>query len=139
MFHTLSKSNQHEKQDFDTSGRFAMFTGFLILPVIGAMILLLSALVIVTFAKPSQLEGLHLISYYLNVATIPYLIFAFYAWIKRKRFLPLLMIIFFGTYGLLSIAYTIQGVENEFFNIVTNVIWVVYFVISKRVKATFTE
>lgn len=128
----------NEKQSFNTNHPFAFISGFLILPAISAVLMFLFSIYLVINSNFSQLEGLNLIAYVLHIIFIPYLFVGLYYWFKRKRFVPILMAIFFGTQALMSVGYMIYGIENEFMNVAVNLIWVIYFFKSQRVKETFT-
>jgi len=135
----LAQSNQNGTKRFDTSGSYAWIGGFLILPALATVVMFISSVLIVMISNPSTLGGLNLIMYVLSVLLIPYIIFIFYNWVKRKLLLPLLMVIFFSIQAAISIGYMVLGLENEFINVFLNLIWAIYFIRSIRVKETFTE
>lgn len=132
---SLYQSN--EKQSFNTNHPFAIISGFLILPAVSALLMFVFSIFFVTNGNPTQLEGLNLIAYILHVIFIPYLFISFYCWYKRKRIVRILMTVFFAIQALLSVAYMIYGVENEFMNVAVNTVWAIYFLKSVRVKVTF--
>lgn len=135
----VGQTNENKQQTFNTNHPFAFISGFLILPAVSAIIFFILSIIIVMSATPTQLEGFNLIAYFIHLLFIPYLIISFYYWFKRKRFVPILMAIFFFIQAIWSVGYMIYGVENEFINVAMNTIWFVYFLRSNRVKATFVK
>lgn len=134
-----TNDKQTDRQAFDTSHPFAFLSGFLILPALSGLVFFILSVFIVMATNPTQLEGYHLMTYFAHALFIPYLIISFYYWVKRKRFVPILMSIFFLIQALWSVGYMIYGVENEFMNVAVNTVWFIYFIRSKRVKATFVK
>lgn len=135
----LARSHESEEQSFNTDHPFSFISGFLILPALMAILTFVMSIFVAISSTPSQLDGINLVSYYTHVFFVPYLIITMFLWIKKKRILPILMAIFFIIQALMSVAYMIYGVENEFMNVAVNTVWFIYFIRSNRVKQTFVK
>lgn len=135
----MAHSTNNHKPTFNTDHPLAIINGFLIIPALIAILYFMMSIYIVISSNPSQLEGVVLATYLMHLFLIPYLIITVYFWIKRKRIIRLLMVIFFIIQALWSIAYMVYGVENEFMNVAVNIIWLIYFLKSNRVKETFIK
>lgn len=129
-------SNEHE---FETDYKYAIVTGWLIIPAIHVIISTLGSLLIIVIGNPSELDKIGLVTYIFSAVFLPFLGFIIYSWLKRKRFLPILMIIFYGIQVAESLLVYISGHGEEMFYLLVSVLLIVYFIRSKRVKATFTK
>jgi len=123
--------------NFDTSSPYAIFHGFLILPFLIAVMQFIGAIIMVIVASPSTLTGFDQVIYYADVVRIPLLLLAFLAMVKRSHWYRWLMIIFFWGNGFYLASFYYNDLPTDVFQIVMCVIFVVYFLLSKRVKATF--
>lgn len=130
---------EQKNQAFNTDFKYAIVSGWLIIPAIHALFTMLGSILIVFLGQPQNLEGAGLVTYIFSLVMILYLAFTAYAWIKRKRVLPLLMIVFYSLQTLESFTFVIAGFAEEYFYLLVNVIFIVYFIRSKRVKATFIQ
>jgi len=131
-------SETNNDSNFDTSQWYAIFAGWLFVPIIIAFMRLLGAIIMVIFVNPSQITGLELTIYYGDLISLPILIPTFIMLFLRKRWFPILIIIYFVTNAILTVTYYIKGHNLDVFQLVMSLIWIVYFIRSKRVKATFT-
>lgn len=129
------------KMPIDPSHPYAHFQGFLILPFIAALLTFLGSIVMVTFQNPSTLAGFDLFIYWTDFAYIPLLIITFYAWMKRKKYTPFLMIFYFVIHAIWNLSYLVgvDGFRLDTFNLAMSIIWVIYFIRSERVKKVFTN
>jgi len=132
----MSDQNNHE---FNTDFKYAIVAGWLIIPAINVLFSFLGFGVIVFFVNPLQLEGVELATYIFSLVSLLFLVYVIYMWINRKRILPILMIIFYVLISAENLIYLISGYGEEFLSVIVNIIWIAYFIRSKRVKATFTK
>lgn len=130
--------NQKEKT-FDTDFKYAIVAGWLIIPAIHVVFSTLGSILIVMLGTPSELDEVGLITYIISAVSLVFLALIIYSWLRRKRFLPILMIIFYTLQVIDSFYVYMTGYTVELFYILVSVILIVYFIRSKRVKATFTE
>lgn len=129
-------TNQQEPQ-FNTDFKYAIVAGWLIIPAIHVLFAVFGSILILVITNPVELEGVGLATYIFSLVLLLFSGYTIYAWVKRKRILPMLMIIFYiAQVGESSILSDIG--EQPFF-IVVCIIFIGYFIRSKRVKATFTE
>ncbi|HLR52470.1 MAG TPA: DUF2569 family protein [Candidatus Avamphibacillus sp.] len=132
----MTDQNNHE---FNTDFKYAIVAGWLIIPAINVLFSFLGFGVIVFFVNPLQLEGVELATYIFSLISLLFLVYIIYMWINRKRILPILMIIFYVLISAENLIYLISGYGEEFLSVIVNIIWIAYFIRSKRVKATFTK
>lgn len=118
---------------------FGMFMGWLIVPAISTLLTFAGSIIMAIFVNPSQLEGFDLFIYFTDVSFIPVLLIIYYTWFKRKKILPYLMILYFLLHIIWNVTYYIYGYRGDIFMIGMSIIWGIYFLKSKRVKATFTK
>lgn len=130
---------QNNKDTFDTSSPYAIFHGFLILPFLIAVMQFLGAIIMIIAANPTSLEGFDRVIYFADVVRIPLLLLTFWAMVKRSHWYRWLMIIFFWGNGFYLAAFYYNDLPTDTFQIVMCVVFVVYFLLSKRVKATFHD
>lgn len=128
-----------EINEFETHHWYAIFSGWLIIPAIVTLFALTGAIIMVIFVNPAELEGFDLIIYWVDACTLPLLLAIFYTWFTRKRFFPILIIIFFAINALFGITFFIAGHGIDFVSLAMSIVWIVYFIRSKRVKATFIQ
>ena len=132
-------ANQQNKKTFDTEHPYAIFSGWLVLPAIYTLFTLLGAFIMLIFVNPFILEGFDFYIYLLDVIFIPILLIIYYFWFKRKSALPRLMIFFFFLNAVKEIIYYAGNVGISIFDIGMSLVWIIYFIRSKRVKETFTS
>lgn len=135
----MVETKHSDEMTFDTSKWYAIFSGWLILPAIFTLLIFIGAIIMVTFRSPSQLSGFDLVIYYADLITIPYLIITYIFWFLRKKAFPYIMIGFFILLAGMNIAYFISGYQLDPVNLLMSIVWIIYFIRSKRVKATFTK
>lgn len=128
-----------EKIDFKTDHPFAFIFGWLAVPAIASLLTFLGSILMVTFQSPSDLAGFDLFIYWTDFAFIPFLLLTYYMWIKRKRILPLLMILYFVFNAAWNVSHLAAGYTIDVLNLFMSFIWIAYFIKSRRVKVTFTR
>lgn len=135
----MAETKQNDEITFDTSKWYAIFSGWLIFPAIFTLLVFIGAIIMVIFVDPSELSGFDLVIYYFDVLTIPYLIITYILWFRRKRIFPYFMIVYFLCNAGLNLAFYISGFQLDPLNLIMSIVWIIYFIRSKRVKATFTK
>lgn len=135
----MADTLENKEKQFETEHWYAIFSGFLIIPAIVALLTLLGATIMVIFVDPSELSGFDLVFYWVDAVYIPLLLFIFYTWFTRKRYFLVLMIVFFSIRVLLNLTYFISGYGIDPVNLVVSIIWIIYFIRSERVKQTFVK
>lgn len=132
-------SLKNKDQTFQTDHPLAFVSGWLIVPAVATLLTFLGSIIMVTFQKPSTLKGFDLFIYYTDLFYIPFLLIVFYMWIRRKKALPILMIIYFLISAAWNITFLAYGFAADVFNLGMSLIWIIYFLKSERVKATFVN
>src|SRR5699024_992952 len=115
----------------------AIFHGFLIIPFLIAVMQFIGAIVMVLVANPKVLEGFDQVIYYADAVRIPLLGLAFIAMVKRTHWYRWYMLIFFWGNGFYLSLFYCNDLPTDVFQIVMSVVFVIYFLLSKRVEATF--
>jgi len=133
------KNIKQDEVDFNTDFKYAIVAGWLILPAIHVLVSMLGSIVILFMANPAELDQTGLTTYISSAVMLLFVIFVTYSWFKRKRFVPILMIIFYMVQAVESLLVYVSGYTEEMFYLLVSIVLIVYFVRSKRVKATFTE
>lgn len=133
---TNNTTNNNE-QNFETDHWYAIFSGWLIFPALVAFFALIGSAIMVIFVNPAELSGFDLMIYWVDAISLPLLLIIFYTWFTRKRIMPILIIIFFIINVLFNLSYFIAGYGIDMVNLAVSIIWIVYFIRSKRVKVTF--
>lgn len=135
MSETTNETNQ--PITFETSSPWAPIQGFLIIPFLAIILTFLGSIVMAVFQNPAKLEGFDLFIYWTDVFYIPLLLIIFFVWFKRKKILPILMIFYFVINAAWNLSFLANGYDLDIFNLAMSIIWVIYFIRSRRVKATF--
>lgn len=135
----MDKSRQQGYVTFNTEPWYAIFSGFLILPFISTILSFLGAIIMVTNVNPRTLDGFDAAFYWLDAVSLPLLVIIYLLWWMRKRYFPYVIMVFFAIHATIYIVLLITDELNDFFSIVMNIVWMIYFLRSKRVKATFTN
>lgn len=135
---TNNTTNNNE-QNFEADHWYAIFSGWLIFPALVAFFALIGSAIMVIFVNPAELSGFDLMIYWVDAISLPLLLIIFYTWFTRKRIMPILIIIFFIINVLFNLSYFIAGYGIDMVNLAVSIIWIVYFIRSKRVKATFIK
>src|SRR5690625_2040085 len=107
----MNQSNN--ELNVDTSQWYAIFSGWLIVPNIVAIIDFLGAIIMVTFVQPSQFSGTEILIYYGDVIRLPLLFLIFFMLFKRKRLFPTLMIIYFALNIVLIITFYLNDLPLD--------------------------
>src|SRR5690625_4989967 len=128
-----------DEKEFDTNHKYAIFHGFLIFPFLIAVIQFLGAIIMVLAVNPKSLEGFDQVIYYADVVRIPILVAAFILMLKRSTCYRFIMIIFFWGNGFYLASYYYNDLPTDLFQIVMCVVLVLYFLLSRRVRATFNQ
>src|SRR5699024_9039033 len=135
MDDTHSTNNESEKQ-IQTDFSYAIVAGWLILPAIGLVFSFLESLLFLISADFAAAPFVYVI----NILFVLLQAVIIWAWIKRKKVLPALMIIIYALSILGELLFSggcaASGFELFFF-VLLDLIWIGYFIRSKRVKATF--
>lgn len=141
MSHT-EKENQNK---FETDFHYAIVAGWLIIPAIGILFGLLSQIY--------HIFQVYLLGHGLsnNTYTIPgadflidliialYYAFIIIVWVKRRKMLPPLMIITLAITTVPSLIFLFEGVKSEWLYVSYGIIWIAYFIRSRRVRETFVK
>jgi len=133
----MTESVRDNEPEFDTSQWYAPFYGWLIFPALFSFFIFLGALIMVIFVRPSDLEGFELAIYSMDVFNLIFLSIAYFFWFRRKKLFPYLMVIFFGIMSIWFIIMYIYNMPFNYLNLIMSVVWIFYFLRSKRVKQTF--
>ncbi|MED4602743.1 DUF2569 family protein [Paenibacillus validus] len=149
-----SPGNLAQTQLTDTNQVFAGIRGWLSLPAVG-LVYSLAATLVSLFMSDSNAavsKPLYYFSYTLSLLSIPVYLILIAKWWKRSRTLPNLMKAYYlvNIGASLMIAMYLYAVQKESIDemklaantgltVIVSWIWMMYFHISKRVKATFTE
>ncbi|MGX8790391.1 DUF2569 family protein [Oceanobacillus sp. M60] len=132
------KKEEHQSA-FQTDSRYAIVAGWLIIPAIMILFSIISVVLLVIAVNPASLGTYSLVVYITSIILFFFYLFIIYIWIKRKQILPKLMITAYSINILSNIpAIFVEG-EMPGGAILINLIWIGYFIRSKRVKATFTQ
>lgn len=135
----MTEQTEKHVQQFETDHWYAIFAGWLIIPAINTLFALTGAIIMVTFVNPAELKGFDLVIYCFDAISIPLLIVTIFTWIKRKRIFPKLIIVFFALMAIFNIAYIANGYGVNVISLTMSVVWIVYFIRSKRVAETFIK
>lgn len=135
----MTEKNIKDEPNFNTDSTYAIVSGWLILPAIHVFVSAFGSVLILFMANPAELDQVGLTTYIFSAVMLLFTAFVIYSWIKRKRFVPILMIIFYLVQAAESLLVYVSGYTEEMFYLLVSVVLIVYFVRSKRVKATFTE
>ncbi len=131
----MSEPNINE--NFNTSEWYAVVKGWLIVPFLIALFDLVGAIIMVIFAQPSQFSDNEILFYYGDFIRLPFLVIAFVLLLKRNRFYPITMMIYFFINILLIVMFYLNDLQLDTLRLVMSAGLIIYFVRSKRVKATF--
>lgn len=132
-------NNKENKIEVVNDSKYNFISGWLVIPAIHVIITLIGSLVIVLIANPSELDQTGTITYIYSAISVIYLAITAYAWFKRKRFLPILMMVFYAFQAILSLFSFLDGYTLELFYMLINVVLIIYFIRSKRVKKAFVK
>lgn len=134
----VEKTTISNEQDFNINHKYSMFAGWLIIPAISTLLTLAGSLIMAIFVNPMKLHGFDLFIYFTDVSFIPILLIIYYTWIRRKKILPYLMVFYFMLHIIWNVTFFIYGYRIDLFITGMSIIWIIYFLKSKRVKTTFT-
>lgn len=133
------KEMKTNNTQFSNNLKYDIISGWLIIPAIHTVISLLGSLLIILIANPSTLDQSGTITYIGSAVMVIYLGFTMYAWVKKKKYLPILMMLFYAAQAVQNFMFYLEGFPAELFYMLVSVVLIVYFIRSKRVKATFTN
>lgn len=133
----VEKESKLNEINFNLDHKFGMFMGWLIIPAISMLLTLAGSLIMLIFVNPTELHGFELFIYFTDVLFIPFILVIYYMWFKRKVWLPYFMTLYFLMHIIWNISYYLNGYPIDLFMIAMSLFWSVYFIKSKRVKATF--
>ncbi|GGP13264.1 DUF2569 family protein [Oceanobacillus neutriphilus] len=135
----MEEKNAENQPEFRTDSPYAIVAGWLILPAIMMILNIVVAVYIVIAVNPAYLGNYDLAIYITNIILIFFYLFIIYSWIKRKRILPKLMITAYTINILSHLPDLFMEGETGGGSILPSVLWILYFIRSRRVKATFTN
>ena len=135
----MEEKTTNNQPEFNTDSPYAIVAGWLILPAIMVILNIAAAVYIVVVVNPAYLGAYNLVIYITNIILIFFYLFIIYSWIKRKRVLPKLMITAYTINILSHLPVLFMEGETGGGSILPSVIWILYFIRSRRVKATFTN
>lgn len=135
----LVENNINGRKSSTTDNWYDVFTGWLILPAVYTLMTFIGALIMIIFVRPSEISGFDLAFYYVDLISIPLLLLCYYLWLRRKRLLRFFITIFFLMHIVLHVSFWMQGYGVDFVKIVMNIVWIGYFIRSKRVKELFVS
>src|SRR5699024_8872387 len=135
---TNNTTNNNE-QNFETDHWYAIFSGWLIFPALVAFFALIGSAIMGIFVNPAELSGFDLMIYWVDAISLPLSLIIFYTWFTRKRIMPILIILFCIIDVLCGLSYCIAVQVVDIVNLAVRIIWIVYFIRSKRVAATFIK
>lgn len=133
----MNNSETHQEPQFDTSFRYAIIAGWLILPALNILFSLISRIYFLA-ENTAFLKSLY-ISYIESIIFTLFYLFVIYVWVKRKKILPLLMISHFAVAAILRLSVLNITDKSNWLHLLLDVVWILYFIRSKRVKATFVN
>jgi len=138
----LTNTEEGQQNGFNTDFRYAIVAGWLILPAIGTIFGFFDQLTVFFISLPFQGRAIAWVGLLISSIFILFYLYIFYSWVKRKKRLPILLIILYtiSLIETLIIFFALGPIEMSFsFAIIMNIVWIVYFIRSKRVKATFVH
>lgn len=136
----MDSKNQdlNNTKTFSTDSGYAIVAGWLVLPAIGIILSFINTLAIILTVNLANYPFLYIV----NVIYLILYLIIIYAWLKRKRILPKLMMGLYGISIIFSILFIIGAGpvnNNEWMSIIASAIWIGYFLKSQRVKQTFVH
>jgi hypothetical protein len=150
------ETNLQNNGNFNTQFGYAIVAGWLILPAIGLIFSFIMTLLSLFPSDSAMTDhtNLYVFSYMLSILYVPFFLILIVKWWGRKRMLPKLMIAYYVSHLFFSLGiylYQVIAVEGQkevnLTAVVQNVgitwivalVWIAYFMKSKRVKATFVK
>src|SRR5690625_172847 len=130
-------TNSSNKLNFDTSNWYAVIQGWLIVPFAIALFDLFGAIIMVLFATPSQFSGNDILFYYGDFIRLPFVVIAMALLFTRHRLYPITMMIYFFVNIILVVILYMYDLSLDTLRLIMGAGLIVYFIRSKRVKATF--
>ncbi|MEW9677641.1 DUF2569 family protein [Lentibacillus sp. L22] len=135
----MDSKNQdlNNTKTFNTDSGYAIVAGWLVLPAIGIILSFINTLAIILTVNLANYPFLYIV----NVIYLILYLIIIYAWLKRKRILPKLMMVLYGISIIFSTLFIIGAgpVNNEWMSVIASAIWIGYFLKSQRVKQTFVH
>jgi hypothetical protein len=104
---SMTDRNHEEgtKEEIKTNGGYGIVAGWLILPGMGILLSFISTISTILTSNPSHSITIELyyFSYILSILYVPFYLVIITSWIKRKSFLPKLMVAYYSASTLFPI------------------------------------
>lgn len=135
----MEEKKEENEAAFQTDSRYAIVAGWLIIPAIMIFLNITLLILFIANVNPVYLETYGLILYIAIILMIFFYLYIAYVWVKRKQILPKLMIAAYIINILADLPAIFMEGEAPGASLLFSLIWIAYFIRSKRVKATFIK
>ena len=116
---------------------YVVIQGWLIVPFAIALFVLFGAIIMVLFATPSQFIGNDILFYYGDFIRLPFVVIAMALLFTRHQLYPITMMVYFFVNIILVVILYMYDLSLDTLRLIMGAGLIVYFIRSKRVKATF--
>lgn len=135
----MNSTEADNQYGFETDFHYAIVAGWLILPALGVLFALFDHTFFLIKSLPVFFHKTIIMFFGESLLSVLFYLVVIYTWVKRKKIMPLLMIIILTIIVIQNIIISIITGELEWLYILSGIIWTLYFIRSKRVKATFVN